>query len=340
MKRRTFLKLSPAFVALPLSLGLNGCTASISPSSVSSIDDTDMVADDIDDDLPGLGMTLEEIQEFADRTNRHIFIHRSDDLFYVLPTPLTGIYNPSRKDFYNTVFSDPEMLQTIYDESTPSRNNITLSWDGDELVYITSSSLPDSVTFSSFIGSGPTLPFFINDRNDGFGSQFRTLSPFYDPFYNEEGDLLQIRRFSDYDPSYIPAAESDQWVINVGTSRYTDLRINNIPLDDYIDSHTLVPFCWPSSERLPRSFVALDSDEYGSPITVSYYRGSNYYEIHLSADCKFYMYDAYNPISCNLMLTKNGYAVIDCSSLSQNMRYMVLDTCDHSPAAIVNFSLE
>lgn len=335
MKRRTFLRLSSAALA---GLGLSACgiksaaSQSTSPSFSEAPSDssTDNIVDDGDDRL---GMTLEEAQDFASQWERHIFIHRSDDLFYALPALLTAKRSHDEDGELTAIFSDLITYQDIYANlDTPSRNNMNLYQPGDELVYITSSSLPSSVTFSPFVTSGFTIPVFIDDSH--------TIFTFRDTSYGtgKELPVYSSRLFSDYDPEYI----TDSFITSLSSFKYNDIRINDISLDDYISSHTIVPF-WAPDYGSVDYFIDLTNEIMNggsSDVIISYYEGTAYHEIHLQINCTFYNFDTSNPISCNLVLTKNGYAVIDTSTLSQNMFYMISDPLADSPDSIVDFCFE
>lgn len=99
MKRRTFLKLSPAFVALPLSLELSSCGTSnsrspdIAASSTSEptpdvSSDFDACADTDISNYSGRELTLEEAQEYSRFTNCPYFIHWSVGSFSPVPVTL------------------------------------------------------------------------------------------------------------------------------------------------------------------------------------------------------------------------------------------------------------
>ena len=91
MQRRTFLQLSPAVFALPISLSLSACSgsktasrpASSTAAPISSTADTDSITDDVDEIYSELGLTLEEAKASSDT----VFILRNG-LFYSLSKPL------------------------------------------------------------------------------------------------------------------------------------------------------------------------------------------------------------------------------------------------------------
>lgn len=91
MQRRTFLQLSPAVFALPISLSLSACSgsktasrpASSTAAPISSTADTDSITDDVDEIYTELGLTLEEAKASSDK----VFILRNG-LFYSLSKPL------------------------------------------------------------------------------------------------------------------------------------------------------------------------------------------------------------------------------------------------------------
>ena len=147
MKRRTFLQLSPAVFALPISLSLSACSGSKTASrpaastaaSISSTADTDSITDDVDEIYSELGLTLEEAKASSDT----VFILRNG-LFYSLSKPLfcRPISRKGEKSY--AVTYDEEAYQRTLSVDSPETNNASL-FDGDQLVYVSSDSLPDSI---------------------------------------------------------------------------------------------------------------------------------------------------------------------------------------------------
>lgn len=138
MKRRTFLKLSPAFVALPLSLGLTSCAPKTKNPVVDESDETENQPFD-------LGMSLEQARQYNEG-NGGLFIHR-DDKFYPVP---------------DHIYAYQELV--IMEGTTFSSNTLS---ENDELVYISDTVNPSSVfyVFSPIIDTGSTalLAFHLHE---------------------------------------------------------------------------------------------------------------------------------------------------------------------------------
>lgn len=335
MKRRTFLRLSSAAIA---SLGLSACGAkpADSTSISSSVPTTDSDADDADAFID-IGLTLEE----AIDSSNNLFIHRPNGKFYPLfrPTYYGTSSSPNYsyyQDISTAIMIDNISYHSSYPygarEKNPLTDNISLL-DGDELVYVSSTSLPDSVNLMPVIRSFSTLPIIFEGGNP------------YREFCTADEILgiraLPSREFFDYDSSYIPADQyqySDDY-LPVGLP---GLTINGLSIQDYLQSHWMIPIYYTRYERTSdhvvdtynyRYIVDLSSvtsfdEEKGldgilelsesneeNTVTISYSAGTQYHSLTLKSTCLAITYDTSQSYSCPLNLTPNGYAVVDTSIL-------------------------
>lgn len=235
MKRRTFLQLSPAVLALPISLSLSACSgsktasrpASSTAAPISSTADTDSITDDVDEMYSELGLTLEEAKASADK----VFILRNG-LFYSLSKPL--FCRPiSRKDEKSyAVTYDEEAYQGTLSVDSPETNNATL-FDGDQLVYVSSDSLPDSIQFAPLTSTGYTLPLvFHGNPKRGTFNNISTVThtfSYYEPTYQAPESYMEHTLY-----------ESDDFLINGLTlAEYT--AANSMITIDYDDSSSVDP---------------------------------------------------------------------------------------------------
>ena len=150
MQRRTFLHLSTAALA---ALGLSACGTRSASSSTAQEPSYEMDTDIIDasDEFEDIGLTLEE----ATSSSQHLFFHRSNGKFYPLFEPTyhgtsSSPNYPSYQDISTALMVDNISYQDSYPyggkDGNPLTDNISLL-DGDELVYISSDSVPSSLDF-------------------------------------------------------------------------------------------------------------------------------------------------------------------------------------------------
>lgn len=334
MKRRTFLQLSPAVLALPISLSLSACSgsktasrpASSTAAPISSTADTDSITDDVDEMYSELGLTLEEAKASADK----VFILRNG-LFYSLSKPL--FCRPfSRKDEKSyAVTYDEEAYQRTLSVDSPETNNATL-FDGDQLVYVSSDSLPDSIQFAPLTSTGYTLPLvFHGNPKRGTFNNISTVThtfSYYEPTYQAPESYMEHTLF-----------ESDDFLINGLTlAEYT--AANSMITIDYDDSSSVDPeaiYIVDLTDYVTlkdNSFILQEKNDH-NVVTISFYTGTDYHEITLEATCVFFTFDPSSAITCNIQKTKDGYAVIDTSSLSHFENYVVAYGPNCAPFSIL-----
>ncbi len=115
MKRRTFLRLSPAILALPFSLSLTGCNTKRKDVSI----------EEPASPPPDPGLTLDQARQYNDG-NGGLFIHRNDK-FYPLSEHIYA---------YQAL--------VIMDNTDSSANTLS---ESDELVYISDTADPSMMMF-------------------------------------------------------------------------------------------------------------------------------------------------------------------------------------------------
>lgn len=339
MKRRTFLRLSSAALA---ALGLSACGRSRSPASTpassrpSSDSEADQIVDDVDDTAVDIGLTLEEAKAFSDQNNRPFFILRSNGEFYPLFTPS---YRGTMVSPYYHDISTALMVDCItYQESfpygdkhlDPLTDNFELL-DGDQLVYISSGSIRDHFDIMDITSSFYTLPVIFK-----CGDPTRSLYP--DKI--QSIDTFSFRRFSDYDPSYIPSRDSADSILSV--SSLSNLTINGLSVQEYCDSHEMIRIFYTEQQsaydntvtdynfyyavdltdftsfdpqKAEKGILELTEENSENTVVIGYYEGTEYHSLTLKANCLAVLHDSSPAYTCPLSLTQNGYAVIDTSSL-------------------------
>ena len=239
MQRRTFLHLSTAALA---ALGLSACGTRSASSSTAQEPSYEMDTDIIDasDEFEDIGLTLEE----ATSSSQHLFFHRSNGKFYPLFEPTyhgtsSSPNYPSYQDISTALMVDNISYQDSYPyggkDGNPLTDNISLL-DGDELVYISSDSVPSSLDFMRTTQSFYTLPIIFKCGNP------------YREFCTADEILsisaLPSREFFDYDSSYIPA--DDHSTDHLYVHSLSNLTINGLSVQDYCLSHSMIPI----SEKL------------------------------------------------------------------------------------------
>ena len=339
MKRRTFLHLSSAALA---ALGLSACgaktmVASSVPSHSPSDTNADVITDDIDADYVQVGLTLEEAKASSDK----VFILRNGT-FYSLPKPCRDrSYLRKSESAYGIIFDENFFRNSVsfHDRET---DNTTL-FDGDQLVYISSDEVPDTIEFAPVSQTGYTLPIIFEGS-----PEYGTFSAIDAVYY----------AFTNYDPNYIPPSE--------GLASHTlfpsdDLQINGQTLKEYTGSHQMVPIDYYDAWSLKQDtanyivdlsdFVKLnESDFYNGNFTleetnennvaiISFYSGTDYYEFTVEATCIFYLFEPNSAISCNITKTKEGYAIIDTSNLLSSQNYILAYSPDCAPFSILSIDV-
>lgn len=344
MKRRTFLRLSSAALA---SLGLSACGGSNSTASTStststssqssSTSEVDQIMDDADAAAVDIGMTLEEAKASSDK----VFILRNGT-FYSLSKPCRGRSSLRNGESAYGIIFDENFFRNSVSFQNLETDNTTL-FDEDTLVYISSDEVPDTLEFAPIAQTGYTLPIIFEGAPE-YGT-FSAIDAVY-------------HAFTDYDPNYIPPTE--------GIASHTlfpsdDLKINGQTLKEYTDSHQMVPIDYYDAWSLKQdtanyivdltNFVSLDeSDLYNgiftleetnenNVVTVSFYSGTDYYEFTVKATCIFYLFYPDSAISCNVMKTKEGYAVIDTSNLPSSQNYILAYSPDCAPFSILSIGV-
>lgn len=343
MKRRTFLRLSPAILALPLSLELSGCGGSNStaPCEVESASDassdwgsdTDFVEDS------SFGIGLEEAQSHSALSSCPYFIHRSDGLFYPVLVTLES-------NFGSAAFSSYEQL-TEYAECL----TICLS-DGDELVYISSRSIPDKVPLYCIERMGNTIPvtLIVNasyfdskyvprleslkryfpkddplDENRGFYYKNYWSFPFsqYDLSCNSDrGSLHSVAEHVSLNGSSLESISSAY----VGSDKllYSAGLTNHSGTFDVIEKEYL--FCnysdFPPENEIETELLYNLSQ--GSETVLEWYEGTEYNKCTLTPSYVYFNYNTSDSYSCSFTPTPNGYAVVSLNSLpSTNGSYIL-----------------
>lgn len=335
MKRRTFLRLSSAALA---ALGMSACGAKTASSSAESESfpkmDTD-IPDDSNEPLD-IGLTLEE----ATSSSQHFFFHRSNGKFYPLFEPTyhgtsSSPNYPYYQDISTALMVDNISYQDSYPyggkDGNPLTDNISLL-DGDELVYISSDSVPNSLDFMRTTQSFYTLPIIFECGNP------------YREFCTADEILsisaLPSREFFDYDSSYIPA--DDHSTDHLYVHSLSNLTINGLSVQDYCLSHSMIPIYYTKYEResdhvvdtynyryivnlTPVTYfdqekalngiIDLTESNGENTVTISYYEGTQCHVLTLKATCVATIYAPSQSYSCPLSLTPNGYAVVDTSTL-------------------------
>lgn len=344
MKRRTFLRLSSAALA---ALGLSACGAktatSVSSNSIEPDGPYDEVGTDIVNDFNeplDIGLTLEEAQN----SSQHFYIHRSNGKFYPLFTPTYyGTSISPQHTFYRDISTalivDNITYQTSYPYGekykNPLTDNITL-FDGDELVYISTNSIPSYVDLMPVTGIVvSTLPVIFECDN---------------PYRNfcTADEVLRIsalpsRKFSDYDPSYIPT--DDHSIDCLSVRSLSNLTINGLSVQDYCDTHDMIliyqteedgtfdnsvksynyhyivelnKFSEVNREKAQNGIRELTEENDQNTVTISYYEGTQYHSFTLQSTCFAFHYDPSQAMPFPVSLTQNGYAVIDTSGIPSN----------------------
>ena len=337
MRRRTFLRLSSAALA---SLGLSACGAKPTSSSTtqepSSKMDTDII--DASDEFEDIGLTLEE----ATNSSQQFYIHRSDKFYPLFSPTYYGTSISPQHTFYRDISTALIIDNITYQASypygekykNPLTDNITL-FDGDELVYISTNSIPDYVDLMPVTGVVATLPVIFECDN---------------PYRNfcTADEVLRIsalphREFSDYDPSYIPA--DDHSIDCLSVRSLSNLTINGLSVQDYCDTHDMVliyqteedsafdnsvksynyhyivnlsEFSELDSEKRKNGIRALVEENDQNTVTISYYEGTQYHSFTLQSTCLAYTYTPSQAMPFPVSLTQNGYAVIDTSDTPSN----------------------
>ncbi len=335
MQRRTFLHLSTAALA---ALGLSACGAKSASSSTAQEPSYEMDTDIIDasDEFEDIGLTLEE----ATSSSQHLFFHRSNGKFYPLFEPTyhgtsSSPNYPSYQDISTALMVDNISYQDSYPyggkDGNPLTDNISLL-DGDELVYISSDSVPNSLDFMRTTQSFYTLPIIFKCGNP------------YREFCTADEILsisaLPSREFFDYDSSYIPA--DDHSTDHLYVHSLSNLTINGLSVQDYCLSHSMIPIYYTKYERdsdhvvdtynyryivnlTPVTYfdqekalngiIDLTESNGENTVTISYYEGTQCHVLTLKATCVATIYAPSQSYSCPLSLTPNGYAVVDTSTL-------------------------
>lgn len=337
MKRRTFLQLSPVFLTLPLSLGLTGCggsrqdsrlAPSISASSISSAAPNGTANNDTD-----LGMTLDE----AKASSKHFFI-LCNNKFYPLFHQSYPYTRNREHDFQHDISTSLIIDDISYYNSFPygSKQDDPLTdncslLNGDQLVYLSSGSIPDHIDFMELTASFYTIPLVF------------TCGDPYHSLYPDEVSALEAfpyRQFSDYDSNYVPADNITSERISVISK--SDLTINGLSVQDYCATHTMVSIYHTEEQSMIDNtlksynyqyvvdltqYVSLDpakqedgileliEENSENVVTIGYYIGTEYYSFTLKANCLAFLHSPSASYSCPLSLTQNGYAIIDTSSL-------------------------
>lgn len=355
MKRRTFLKLSPAFLALPLSLELSSCGASnlrspdIAASSTSEptpdvSSDVDSCADTDISNYSGQELTLEEAQEYSRFTNCPYFIHWSSGSFSPVPVTLES-------DSTFVTFLDICKFQTYHSGSA-------LYSSRAELVYIsTSGSVPDTVSFYTITEVGNTIPATIDIDSSGvpwlvslkrYGYREDIPRESLDDIPHHAGK----RNRQDEYYFWVPFPEANSSIgsgstmlstaerpVSLDGSLLKDIVSNYMGYDNLFHTATLtnpITDIVVKKEFVYRNYYNFSPDEeidliklyqYGkeSPATIEWYKGTEYHNGTLYPSCAYFVYDKENPISCPLSFNPNGYATIDLSSLPNSPHSYILN---------------
>lgn len=328
MKRRTFLKLSPAFVALPLSLGLTGCdtsssavasaTESVTTASSDSYTDTDIDEDD------SLGMGLEEAKSYGEFSKCPFFIHRSDGLFYPLLPTLESNFQP--------------VAFLSYSQLTASSECLTLCIsDGDELVYISSRSVPDTVRFYPIDSMGNTIPVTLiaPSRDCPRLESLKFYSPVEAPHSAGYGNVNYRGYYSIPFSGYDSSCSSDKINLDSNDQHVTlnGLSLESI-LSTYADSdrlHFIAKLRNSMANVIAKEYLFGNYDNFppeeeidvsqlynlwmGSYETIEWYEGTEYNSCTLNPSYVYLSYNTDASISCPLTLNPNGYATISLSAL-------------------------
>ena len=337
MQRRTFLHLSTAALA---ALGLSACgakpAASVSAIPASDESSAEMDTDTIDDSTEtfDIGMTLEEAQASSDNYH-NLFILRNGK-FYALFKPTSPKY--SFKHTGNMLYYDISTALLIdnisFQESFAIKGGNQLAFDtstlfdGDQLVYISSDYIPNSIDLMSFTDSLYTIPLVFE-----YGDYHNSFHP------NEIANINGLRKFSCYDPNYIPAdSTADSSLFAFSSS--SNLTINGLSVQEYCTSHNMVPIYYREEQGAFDStikdynyrfivdltpFTEYDSEKEidgilepveensENKVTISYYKGTQCYSFTLTANCLAYLHEPFALYTCPLSLTPNGYAIVDTS---------------------------
>ena len=346
MKRRTFLQLSPAFLALPLSLGLAGCGGSTSttPSEIESVSDTssdwDSDTDFVEDN--SLGMGLEDAKSYSNFNNCPYFIHRSDGLFY--PVLIT-----MESNLGSAVFSSYDQL-TEYAECL----TICLS-DGDELVYISSNSIPDKASLYCIDRIGNTIPVTLRANASRYDPsdlpRFESLCRYSQttlPYEKRRSTYLENYSpipFSEYDPSCssnltslcsttervsLNASSLDS-IISVGER--SGKLLYTAGFENMVGDVIEKEYCYCDYDQFayrefsPENEIETDllyNLAQKSELVLEWYEGTEYNRCALTPSYVYFNYNESNSYSCPFTPTPNGYAVVSLNSLpSTNNSYIL-----------------
>ena len=334
MKRRTFLQLSSSALALPLSLSLAGCgsskpaskPASSTASPASSAAEADIITDDVDGEYSDLGLTLEEAKASSDK----VFILRNGS-FYALSKPLYRRPSLLKGEEVYAITYDEDAYRGTLSVDSPETNNASL-FDGDQLVYISSDSVPDSIEFAPVTSTGYTLPLVFDGK------------PKHGTF---SGISTVTHPFSYYNPDY--QAPESYMEHTLFTS--DDFQLNGLSLADYTSSNSMITIDYRDTGSLgPDALSIVDLTDYvtleensftlrekndHNVVTVSFYSGTDYHEITLEATCVFFTFDPSSAIACSIHKTTEGYAIVDTSPLSHSENYVVAYGPDCAPFSIL-----
>lgn len=329
MKRRTFLHLSSAALA---ALGLSACgaktmVASSAPSHSPSDTNADVITDDIDADYVQVGLTLEEAKASSDK----VFILRNGT-FYSLSKPLYCHSSLSKGEKVFGIIYDEDAYRGTVLVDSPESNNASL-FDGDQLVYISSDSIPDSIEFAPITYRGYTLPLVFDGKPEH--GTFQSISTITHPFFY-------------YDSSYqAPEPYMEHTLLSTD-----DFQLNGLSLNDYAHSNSMVTINYrdysafgPDARCIVdlTDYVTLENNSFTlrekndhNVVTISFYSGTDYHEITLEATCVFFTFDPGSAIACNIQKTKDGYAIVDTSPLSYSENYVVAYGPDCAPFSILS----
>ncbi len=337
MKRRTFLKLSPAFLALPLSLGLTGCdtSSSVAASAAESVTtaSSDSYTDtDIDED-DSLGLGLEEAKSYSSFNNCPYFIHRSDGLFY--PVLIT-----MESNLGSAVFSS-------YDQLTEYTECLTICLSkGDELVYISSNSIPDEVSLYGIERIGNTIPVTLMVNASRYDSsslpRFESLCRYSlttIPSEKRRNPYLENYSpipFSEYDSSCTSSLTSlcsatERVSLNIssldailGVCEGSDKLLYTAGLKNLSGDVIKKEYCYCDYDQYdyhdfpPENEIETDllyNLAQKSELVLEWYEGTEYNKCTLTPSYVYFNYNKSNSYSCPFTPTPNGYAVVSLNSL-------------------------
>lgn len=209
---------------------------------------------------------------------------------------------------------DNFVMTSIYTEDIPVLH------DGDKLVMFSEDGISEIVVFS-VLDDGYTLPLnFESYPNYGYEEQDVSVFEFTGLFIVDEALDTQARAL--YAAGYPERHGGEIEIENYGYENFFNDRV--------IDSNIFCsqPTDWAGGDGCWLRGMLFADMEKEEEVTISFYQGTQYVEHTMTADLHYFAYDGcekngeYSGEYPEIILTKEGYAEVDISTLSNG--YYVL----------------